>query len=171
MKTITTDQLAELLSESKGPTFVSFIAETDARLKKTNNPHGLVLKVAQATGTLGAKYENMVNNQLKREDAQKEVTEPSEKFKAQSRNWGENTGRLVENDGKFYLNFSPSRVYVLGYKTIKGKPVLEESIKEFMPKKHDPKSQPTDKPIRVSNYLLSSIVQITYNERTYRIKK
>lgn len=166
MKTITVDELAELLSESSGATLISLIAETDARLRKTGNPHGMVYKVAQATGTLGADYEKKVNRQIERENPGKDL----EKFEAGPRKWGENEGRLVEKDGRFYLNFSPNRVDVLGYKTSTGKPIEAELVEPFLPKKYDSTNQPIEKKVKISNYMLSNIRQISFDGVVYKIK-
>lgn len=167
MKTITVDELAELLSESSSATLISFIAETDARLKKTGNPYGTVYKVAQATGTLGADYEKKVNRQIQRENPGKEV----EKFEAGPRKWGSPAGRLVEKDGDFYLNFSPNRVDVLGYKTSTGKPIDAELVEPFLPKKSEPTNQPVEKKTKICNYSLSNIRQISFNGAVYKVKR
>lgn len=164
MKTVTVDELAVLLAESSGATTISLIAETDARLNKTGNPFGKVYKVAQSTGILGADYENRVNNQLAREGSRK-------KFVAAERNWGDTDGRLVEKDGVLYLNFSPNRTDILGYKDAKGNDVSAEDIEPFQPKKSENTRQRTEKEIKVRNYMLSNIKQISFGGNVYKVKK
>lgn len=165
-KKITSDELAVLLAESSGATTISLIARTDARLRKKGNPYGTVYKVAQATGLLGADYENRVNNQLARENPKEAKVRP---FVAGPRGWGENSGRLIDKDGLKYLNFSPNRVDVLRYETANGVEVPFEDIEQFMPKGRDGSSQPTAKKIKVSNYRLSNIQQISFDGSVYKV--
>ena len=167
-KKITVDELAVLLTEESGATTVSLIARTDARLLKKGNPYGTIYKVAQATGLLGASYENRVNNQIARENPKASKLKP---FVAEPRKWGENDGRLIDKDGVKYLNFTVNKSDILRYETANRVEVDAADIEPFMPKKSASSSQPTEKKIKVANYALSNIQQISFNGMVYTITK
>jgi hypothetical protein len=69
MKTISKQDLSNILSVHKGATAVSIITLTEPKMRKTNNEYyGRVTRLAERSGMIGGNYENSVNKQRERED-------------------------------------------------------------------------------------------------------
>lgn len=178
MKSLTHSQLTAMLAGMPGTIFASIIAQTDARLKKTDNPLNLpVFKQSIVSVTIGANYQNAVNREAIRQDG-------TNSFQAGSlpkgRNWLVNGKVLISDDGKkLYLRtqHTPGQrkksAKIIGYKDANGGPVTRQAIEPFLPAKYESAKQQNatgiNETIRVNDYLFTSIRSIRLNGETYRI--
>ena len=96
-------ELISVLMEKRGAFFVSLIAETIPKLRKTGNPYKDVTKLVNVLGQLNWIYSNSVNNQRAREGN-------DDFFVPVKRVWGERLRRedktytpFVIHKGKYYL--------------------------------------------------------------------
>ena len=152
--------LAQMLAEQKGAKPVTFIAETDARVKQgtKNNPSPFrgknVTKRAKVNGMIGWIYANSVNNQRAREGNE-------DFFVAHPRKWGERIKGtpLVEYKDRQYLEVKVEKVLSTEY-FVDGEPVDIETLKPFLPVKNQSARQETEKAILIADYAVDNIVSI-----------
>lgn len=164
---ITKQQLFSLLNEIDGakPTFVTLMADTDARLKKTNNPYIGTRKVSKIRGLLNFNYTNSVNNQREREGNEKE-------FVAQERKYGI---KFDDKNGCLLHGANDIKLIVKVDSTLKpryfhnGKLISKELIKPFLPSTNTAPQQELEKEIIYRNYDLSNIKKISFNKMIYKI--
>jgi hypothetical protein len=113
-KTITKNELINIVREQKGYTFIQLFATTDVKMNKggrenTNYLFGNVVKDGNVNAGLDFEYENSVNNALKKEGETPD-------FVSQPRKWGEHM--IID--------------YVFDKKTLEFKPVFSRSIIEHI---------------------------------------
>lgn len=158
-------QLLALLSDIRGASFATIITETDARLKKTGNPFGSVVKLSRVNVCLGFQYTAAVNRQRVREDA-----EPD--FEARPRQWGERIQGtvLVEHRGKVYLETKVERSLSHQYfRADNGTPLSDEDVRPFLPARGKSR-QDVEREIIVRDYRLDSIRAIVMGGETYMLQ-
>jgi hypothetical protein len=159
MKSITRTELVNRLRETDASaSFVSIQAETDPRMRKTNNPFaGSVVKRATSRGLINFHYGNAVNNQREREGIEEE-------FNAQPRRWGTRIEKtpLIEHNGAFYIEVkvegvvdAPTFINVES-----GEEIAKETLQEWLPARSKPTTQGTEKEIMVRDFKVDSITQI-----------
>ena len=166
MKTITTEQLKDILLPLKGTHPVCISTLTDAKAKKTGNPFGTILKFSKACGVSGADFEQSVNRQLEREG--KEAT-----FEAQERTWGQRiSSLLVENKGEYYLvlhvqhNTDPLYFVKKDGMLVN---INKTEVEAFLPTPSKPKQADVEKTIIYRNYALKNVKYIGISGQKYRI--
>ena len=167
MKTITLNQLADLLRNVTHAQPIGFVALIDAKARKTGNPFGTVLKLSKVQAFTGFDYERSVNRQLEREGSQLSFT-------AKERSWGERISpALAENHGKLYLvaKVENTRKPVYLVKTAFGLlPIAKALVSPFLPVSKPASNQGTDKEIVYRNYSLENIVSLSMGGEKYRIR-
>ena len=161
MKIVTRNELAETIKTVKGSTIVKFVAETEVRMNKKNNPYLGATKIATVQGSLGWNYENVVNNQLGREEKELDFVAQPPKGKLHTDNkhflTDEKTGT------KSYLVVFPlpkSEERKAEEPTVyhyKGQVIDVELLKPFMVKSYKPQSQGTDTAIIYRTYGFENI--------------
>ena len=161
MKVVSRNELAETIKKITGSTIVNFVAETEVRMNKTGNPYLGATKVAHVQGSLGWNYENVVNNQLGREDKELDFVAQPQKGK-------------LHTDNKHFLTDEKTRTktYLVVFPLPKSEEKREEKptmyyfngqvidvelLKPFMVKSYTPQSQGTDKAIIYRTYEFKNI--------------
>ncbi len=169
MKKISQHTLLKMLLQLDGekPTFISLVSDTDARLKKTNNPYPGVRKRSRIAATLNFNYAQSVQNQRTREGNE-------EVFIAAERKYGvkidEKNGCVLLGAGEPKLIVKVDKVLDNPTYLFEGKPIQKHLIEEFIPVKGSATRQETEKEIVYRNYDLPSIVEITMKGETYVIE-
>lgn len=163
MKKITRQQFWDLLLTLKGATFATLTLSTEpSNMRKGGNPFaGLVRKVAVHNVCLNYSYENVVNNQRKREDKDAD-------FKA-GQTWGEHVSPCcIELDTKRYvqakLQKSLSTTFV---NQIDGSIINEAELAPYMREKTPNTNQGVDKEIinirpKLENIIAANILGESY---------
>ncbi len=181
MKTINIPQLRDLLAAVKGTTIVSFVAVTDARARKTGNPHcllGPVFKVAKVNAVVGAEHEDAVNRQQTREG----VVNPAF-TEQQVRSWGERlSAALIKKGDDYYLPAQINPLSVIrpvylaprmcGTK-VRLTPVATEAIAPFLPSERREEraaQQGVARLVDRKDYKLSSLAMIAIGGERYRVR-
>lgn len=162
-KLISRRALIERLLQRKGCTVVTIVACTDARAKKTDNPHGAITKKAVINGMIGWIYENSVNNQRQREGL-----EPD--FEAMPRAWGERIKGtpLVLHKDRHYLEVKVERnLDTTYYRASDGEEIPEEEVKPFLPARSKNERAGTEKDIRLADYGIDNILEIKMDGEHY----
>jgi len=162
---ISTDELYKMLAEESGSNIVTLTTKTDARLKKTNNPFGMVWKHTKLNCFIGISYENCVNNQLDREEKETE-------FEAMPAGWGEYVPGtcLVEHKGNKYLPILAKAVVGdIVYRDDNGKVLTKEQVAPWLPSRSKGSRQGTDKEVVWRKYKMESIIGIMTNGTYYHI--
>lgn len=164
MKRITKRELIDIISNNKGCEAISIDIETHPRMKKIGNPFEGVIKVCSLSGLIGFNYENSVNNQLERENKERN-------FRAQERIWGKhyNPYFIIHNDN-FYLNikvqFASESKYFLNGKEIK--------VEEILPYLYESKKPHTQDNLKneivVRTVKIDSIKRLRYKGEEYIIE-
>ncbi len=164
-KTVNLSQLLNILRmvDGKRPQMISFIAVTDARLKKGKgadaNPYFGTVKMSKVIGMINFNYENSVNNQLDREGNENE-------FKAEKRLYGvkndESNGCLLygANEPKLIVKVESSEKPIYMYQ---GKVIEKKKIEPWLPASATANRQievGIEKQIIYRNYDLSSLREI-----------
>ena len=180
MKTVTVSQLCAILAKVKGATPVTFVAVTDARARKTNNPHtvlGPVYRTEKVNGMVGTDHEAAVVRQQAREGA----LDPA--YVAQARSWGERVGpALVKKGDSYYLpvQLNPAQrshpVYIApkwrGTK-VRLLPVATEAIAPFLPSERREERaahQGVERLVDRRDYKLESIASLSIDGEQYRVR-
>jgi hypothetical protein len=169
---ITLTQAAEILTAISGAKIVSFVAETDARLKKRGNPFGKVVKRARVNALLNFWYDAAVVRRLEKEGKDESVFRRGE-------SWHEPVltadGKLTpfarhKGTGDLYL-----RVVRLGtcgepeYRAQDGSVVDVSSLKPFMDERPGYTNQGTDDPVVFQTFKLSGLKEITVDGVVYTL--
>ena len=165
MKTISQNQLVELLKGIHGATFVGFQATTAVKLLKKSKdtklpcPFTNIVKRIKASCILGKNYKNAVNRQTLMDNgidssgSEKQIQQKLEAagltvFEAKPRKWGERIKGtpLIEHNGKYYAECifreqDNHRVHVLGYYDARGNEISKEDLQEYMPTRTPSKTQ------------------------------
>jgi len=162
MKTITKQELLNIVAKQKGATFVSIETETEQKLLggKSNPLKGLI-KRSKIAGVLNGNYTNMVNNQRIREEKESD-------FVAQPRVWGiriEGTP-LIKHKDNYYIEVKVQSTqkpdYFLGEKRIEN-----DDVKPFLPQRKANQGLDTD--IILRDYNISSIKRIKILGNEYSV--
>jgi len=102
MKTITSNQLIEMLKNVKSASFMQVIYKGAVKMRKTKNPFAEVgiLKKTSINVSFFGSYENAVNNRLKKAGLQADFT-------ANPLPWGEwlVANKIIEHKGSKYVRF------------------------------------------------------------------
>ena len=176
MKEITYQQLAEMITASKGAMPVGIVAETEVKAKKTGNPFASIRKGIKAVGFVGANYEASVNREMGRQGVAGE-----KQFIADSLPWGEweVAGKLISHKGKRYLRTQSSpgqrrrqRAKITYWKA-DGKFTQHAVIERFLPaKSHSDKQEAVGlaaEQIDVRTYAFESLRKVRIKGVTYKI--
>lgn len=164
MEFIDQKQLLSILSGIRGATFATVITETDARLKKTGNPFGKVVKLSRVNVTLGFQYAAAVNRQRAREDSATD-------FEARDRQWGERIAGtvLVMHKDRLYLETKVEKSLSHQYFTESGKPLSDADVAPFLPSRGKSR-QNVAREIIVRDYALDSIRVIVTGGKTFMVQ-
>lgn len=177
MKTISQNQLLEIIRDSKGALIVGLLTLTDAKARKTNNPFGQIFKQVRSVGFVGADYQKAVERESGRQ-----LTNSND-FQSESLPWGEwlILNKVIIHKGEFYLRTqtTPNQrrkqaAKVLNYRDAGGKFLSFESIKNFLPPVYESAKQQDeaglDKTVWVRTYKFSSIQKIRINGQTFLLE-
>ena len=196
MKTISTIDLAKMLYEQVGATFVTIIARTEVKLvggKKC--PLNGLTKTSRVNGTINWSYERAVQRQRDREQRPLDENEEVEQFESEPRKWGV---RLHEENGskkrmlplvghpwhKSTINadelrqMPPEALYLelrvgesLGHHyTLGERVVTDEEVQPYLPVRNEGARQQVENPVILRDYKLVNILSITMNGEEYVIQ-
>lgn len=160
MKTITKQELINVLKDIKGTTFVSIDSETIPQLKGGKScPFNGVKKYSHTNCTIGFKWENSVNNQLEREGKDRS-------FEAKPRTWGHRVvgTPLVEHKGKYYLETKVEKADSPDY-FMNGNRISNDDIKPYIKET----VSITDDPLFIRDYPIDSIRNIKIKGEEYLV--
>ena len=165
-KTITHQELVEVLRAHKGATPISFSAFTTVKARKTGNPYDAILKFSIVNAFTGHDYEASVNRQLVREGQAPD-------FQERGRSWGTNINNILsEKDGKFYLRVRPLKTSSPLYFVKVGgtiKRVDKTKIQAFLPPTYHSQIQNTSTEILHREYLVTNLRSVTLGGVRYEI--
>ena len=180
MQTLTHSQFIQILTSRKGAAIVGVEALTDAKARKTGNPHGAIFKHVRAVGFVGADYERSVQREGARQDAPAAAS-----FEAMSLPWGEwhLAGKVISHKGAFYLrtqstpgqrNRQPARL--LSYRDAKGLFLSKEAVRPFLPAPSVSARQAAvgigndaSAQVAVRTYAFASIRKVRVNGETFKL--
>lgn len=165
--------LFNLLCQERGATFVTFVAETEPKMRKTGNPYAdNVVKTAKINGQLNFHYDNAVLKELA-----KEGKDAADFRKGES--WHTPVirpdGTLTpfcqhKTKGTYYLRFRLIGKMSASFATKDtGAAIADADIDSFLVKS-DYANQGCDNPIIFLTYGLDSIKQMTLNGITYLVR-
>jgi hypothetical protein len=172
MKTITHTELANIIRNIPGTVIMGIQAATDARARKTGNPHGPITKVVRAVGIVGANYAGAV------------ARESGADFKADALPWGswDTPSKLIRHNGALYLrtqtrpgNRRAQAARVLRYESQDGKRLRREDVKPFLPapsvsrKQQDAGLETVKEQVWVRTYSFESLRKVRIQGRTYKV--
>lgn len=161
-KAITTAQMINMIRDQKGCTFATIRTNTDPKARKAC-PVANLRKISHLNVMIGFNYENAVNNQRTREQAEAD-------FVSQPRKWGKRVDlKTVEHNGKVYLTTATLNHYETSYQDIQGNPVAKETVEPFMPVKKPSATQGTEKEIIYRDFDANNITEITMNGETFTV--
>ena len=175
MNKLTHSQFVATLAGIAGVAIVGFEALTDARARKTNNPHGKILKQSRVVGFVGANYASAVQREGDRQGV--DATD----FKARSLPHGEwlVPGKVIVHNGKYFLRTQstpgqrdrqPSRI--LAYRNEAGQYLSPESVRPFLPVRSASRKQEDaglEGQVRVQNYGFDSIRKVRIAGKTFEL--
>ena len=164
METISRIDLLQRLAEMQGNAISQIKMKTNARAKKTNNPHGLIEKISNVLVEIGFSYKNAVAEQAK-----KEGVEPRP---LQERRWGQRIAGtpLVEHKGKHYLERKVESVLSTPIFLADGVEIDKSEIEEFLPKRKESSTQDNLKEkIILRDVSLTSILEIVLGGTNYKV--
>jgi hypothetical protein len=168
--------LVAMLSGTNGAIPVGIVATTDAKARKTGNPHGLITKTVRAVGFVGADYEKSVQTQTLRAG----VNNPD--FVADKLPWGEWVvdKKVIAHKGKFYLRTQTTSgmrrkqaARVVCYRNEAGQFIGHDEAKKFIPevkesaKQADAGLEGVRNQVWVRTYAFDSLDRVRIAGRTY----
>jgi hypothetical protein len=111
----TINNFIRLLSDKPGCVMLTLESNTDARVKKTGNPHPLVRKIAVTNGVAGINWGAAMGRLL--DALRKDGHEVADDYEVGERKNGtENVNlKVAEKDGRYYVNFVPKSVQSVFY--------------------------------------------------------
>jgi len=180
MKTLTHTQFIALVSAHAGAAIVGIEALTDAKARKTNNPHGPIMKHVRAVGFVGANYEAAVQREGERQGAD------ASSFVASSLPWGawHVPNKVISHKGEYYLRTQTTpgqrqrqAAKVLAYRDAKGMFLSPDDAKPFLPAPSYSVKQGNvgvgdegaHNQVMVRTYKLSSIRKVRVNGETFEL--
>lgn len=173
-KTTTTNNIVNILANTKGATICTIVTETTPKMRKTNNPFiGRVQKLTRTQMQFGYDYERAVNNRLKKEG--KEAN-----FSALSRKWGKwlVPNKVAEHNGEIYLRFYTMPSFCEVSYLVDGRLATSEeteAIKSFVqtssPSARQAEFGLVEHQVEPREYKASAIKMLSLNGETYVIEK
>lgn len=164
MKTITRQDLINMIESEKGAEMVAVELCTDPRMRKTGNPFVGAVKFQSLSGVIGYDYENSVNNQLVREGKEAD-------FVAEPRAWGTRISpKWVLHKEQRYLTL---KVQAAGEPmfVFNGEELPLELVQPYLPEKKSPSTQDElEKKIRHTDIKIDNIVSINMKGDKFIIK-
>jgi len=170
--TLSEADLIAKLSSLRGAKFITFVARTDCRLKKTGNSFGRVWKVSRVNVCVNFLYNEGVLRRL-----EKEGKSPDDFHRGES--WHcpifSEDGKLTplcqhKTTGEFYVRCQLiAKVGESSYFTDDNVEVTEEEIAPYLPKKSTYANQGLDNPLIFLTYSLASIKEITCDGNTQTV--
>ncbi len=171
--TISEAELVQLLSTLRGASFITITAKTDARLKKTGNPHGKVWKVNRVNVCVNFQYDQGVLRRLEKEGKSEEDFRKGESWHTPVLT---DDGKLTpfcshNKTGQLYLRCQ--RLATIGeaaYFTEGGVELTRADVCDFLPKSSTYENQGLDKPLEFLVYGLEGIVEVVVAGVTYVVQ-
>jgi len=176
MKTLTHNQLIQILQANKGTQIIGIQALTDSKARKTNNPFGVIFKKVRATGFVGVDYQQSVEREAVRQGTD------STDFQAEKLPWGKwlLPNKVIEHNQKFYLRTSATpgqrkrhQAKVLGYYDASGNRLQGDKVKPFLPSRRESNKQQEDAglagTVDVRAYAFDSIQKVRVKGETYKL--
>lgn len=128
---VTSQNLAQVLMNTKGSTFVHLDLITNQKLKKTGNPYRdqTIKKHQSLTVLVNFIYGNSVNRRL-------EKMGQEANFEVKPRPWGEHVMQdgkktcIIEHKDNLYLEYQPVSTQSKSF-TLEGKPIEESKFSQF----------------------------------------
>lgn len=173
MKTITINQLKDLLATVNHATPVSFTCLTDAKARKTDNPFAAkgqsIHKWTKVNAFTGCIYANAMEKARSIKIGTSGQLPSAPAYQAQPRAWGERVSAALvknENNGRYYLpvhvNHTREPLYLVNTGT-KLKLVAKELVSPYLP-------EAKASLVTRRDYALDSIKSICFNGRQYRVR-
>lgn len=158
---ISRSELIGLISTTRGAKVCTVVYNTDARLRKTGNPHKAVQKRVVMNGMVGYKYAHA----LEKKTAEAGLN-PADAREVHDRTWGTRVGDtpLIEHNGKSYMDVMINNVIESVYKdTETGKILPFNKVKDFLPNKNSSL-------VKVANICIDNIESIKIGGECYEIQ-
>ena len=165
---VTLEELGTILAAETMAKKITVVLNTTPTMRKTDNPFfGLVKKLTKYQVMINFIYENSVNNQLKRENAN------PEKFVAGERPWGEHVTKAIINKGdQLYLQLKHERTLHESFVNQSDSTFVDKSdLMPFLQISKPAANQGLEKSIRVISPKFENIVEIAMNGARYRVKR
>lgn len=155
--------LVKALMAIKGATPATFVARTNVKMNKRNNPYyGEIDKIQKSNVFINFNYTNSVNKQRV-----KEGKEPD--FVAKERKWGVKVPGtpLILHKNSYYLearflNNEPDVEYIY-----ENSEIDKNEFSMFLPNRSRPTNQNTEKEIIIRDFKVENIQKITFGGKTY----
>jgi hypothetical protein len=172
VQTISRAELVALLMDCKGATPVTFIAETEPKMRKTGNPFLGVTKIAKVNGMVNFSYDLGVMRRLEKEGKSADDFKQGTSWHVPVMKDGRLTPLCEHKDrvGQFYVRFMFIATVEDPQYFLNGKPIDAKDVEPFLPPKRGYANQGLDKPLIFLTYSLDDIRQITFNKQTYQIR-
>jgi len=178
MKRVTEKELAAILTSvelAKGmPTFASVLQQTEpkvtvkSRTTGEKNPYGKIVKVSKVSILLNSEYEKAVTNQLGREG--KESTEYKKGVNTMPIEFGENNNFIGTFKGEFVLQYRPNdnskpetEYFADGIRKNKSELV------DYLPVQASAENQGTEREIFWRKLYLKNVLELSFQNETYKI--
>lgn len=164
---INTLQLVELLNKVEKSTIINMVTETTVRMNKTGNKfYNLVKKISNQNVIIGNTYENRVNNNLEREDKDRN-------FEVSKNNVGEHFSKVVlynENTKKFYLQYERfNEVKPKVFYSFNDNEIDYNLFKDYIVKSSNYSNQNLDNTVKVMSVTLNNIKELSMFGKKYII--
>jgi hypothetical protein len=170
MPTITINQLKTKLTDTSRAAIVTFVANTEPDMRKTDNPYLGCRKIARVNGIIKFTYESCVNRQRVRESQPLTLDGYVEHFTSLPRRWGVRVHGtpFVTHNGNTYLETKVSNWLEVQYRL--GNHIIpEEDIGPFLKDSHESSRQGVDKKVILRDYNLVNIKQIAIGGGVFEI--
>ncbi len=178
MKTVTVEELGNLLYNQVGATFVTILAYTEPdTVGGKACPVKGVRKLALVNGVINWSYENAVNKQRLREGQPADENGAVEYFEPAARRWGTRLHKkigektlltpLVEHKGERHsLELKVERSLRYNY-YLDGKHIAKDKVEPHLRPRSEGKRQQVENPVILRDYKLCNVKAIRFNGEAY----
>jgi len=187
MTEVTREELIDILLNAEGATIITLTSTTgpSSRMRKTkprdnpwwNGEEWDIEKTSRIQGMVGMSYANAVNNQRLRE-AEEAGLDPEEveEFEPQDRYWGRRipdtplVQHVKDGETRYYLEVMKFRTLDFRWtERSTGRRIEDDEVRPFIRERSQPSTQETEKEIRLRDYRLDHIDELSINGERYRV--
>lgn len=176
MKTLTMNQLSQMIKDVKGATFCAFEYSAPVEMKKTGNPHkdSILTKTQTVSGNIGQRYDNAIQKAVENEGKEALVENGTMDVSVKQHKWGEHDGKNIIFNPKtgvesLQLTLTGNQGSGDIHYFLDGIEIDKSDVAEWLPSKKPYKKDGLDTEIIVRDFRLDRISKVRLLGEEYEL--